>query len=105
MVPEPHHRNTVTEQKGCSLCIVCNIFRLIVLIAVQLDGKFLFRAVEIQDIGTKTVLSEKLQPMKLAIADVTPKGSLGIRLFAAKEAPPLFQNRVVLQEGHNFNIS
>jgi len=71
------------------------------LTTVQFYGHFFGRTIEIQNVRSDTILSEKLQPMKLAIADFTPKGSLGIGLFAAKLAAAIFQVWIVFQEAHN----
>jgi hypothetical protein len=83
MVPEAQRTETATLECACP-CFVG--FGLQVLAAIEFDDQPLFHAHKIRDAGTQWNLSAELQPAQIAVAQMTPEPSLGIRTVPAKRS-------------------
>jgi hypothetical protein len=83
MVPEAQHTETGTLEcaRPCSVG-----FGLQVLAAIEFDDQPLFHAHEIRDPGAQWNLPAELQSAEIAVAQMTPERSLGIRTVPAKRS-------------------
>ena len=83
-VPEPQHAISARFKPSISLKVSCLQRRLRVLAAVQLDDQIRLQASEVDNIGTKRVLTPKSISDVVSSPQQAPKFPLGVSLVAAK---------------------
>src|SRR5437868_2291067 len=82
-VPKPQHAHTQLIQSLSSFLVIFRVYIIGMLPAVQLNGKQLLHAIEIDDVAVDGILPAKLKAAQLSAAQDHPHALLSISTLAA----------------------